>query len=118
MTTAQVEQQRLLIGGQWVGASSDRTFEKTDPYTGESAGSAAAATAQDAEAAADAAGEAFREWSTTPPGRRRELLQRAAGLLRERAEEIASGVTQETGGTLGWGMFKVGLGAGTPGEAP
>jgi hypothetical protein len=38
MATAQLEQQQLLIGGEWTGASSDRTFERTDPYTGEPAG--------------------------------------------------------------------------------
>src|SRR5688500_8570511 len=117
IATAQLEQQRLLIGGQWREASSGSAFERTDPFTGEPAGTAAAAKREDARAAADAAGEAFCEWSTSPPSQRRELLQKAAALLSERAEGIAATVTQETGGTFGWGMFNCQLAAGMLGEA-
>jgi acyl-CoA reductase-like NAD-dependent aldehyde dehydrogenase len=59
MATAQLEQQQLLIGGEWVDAKSGNVFEKTDPYTDEAAGVAAAAGREDAKAAADAAGAAF-----------------------------------------------------------
>jgi acyl-CoA reductase-like NAD-dependent aldehyde dehydrogenase len=117
MATAQLESQRLLIGGTWTESGSQKSFEKIDPYTGEAAGSAAAATREDARAAADAAAAAFDEWSSTPPGARRELLQKAAGLLSERAEQIAAIVTQETGGTFGWGMFNVSFAAGMLSEA-
>jgi vanillin dehydrogenase len=112
MTTAQMQEQRLLIGGEWVGARSDRTFERINPYTGEPAGTAAAASREDAHAAADAAAQAFPVWSQTPPSGRRELLTKAAGLLTERSEEIAAVVTEETGGTFGWGMFNCKLAAG------
>jgi vanillin dehydrogenase len=117
MSVAQVEEQQLLIGGSWKGAEGGGSFELVDPYTGESAGSAAAASRDDARAAADAAAEAFREWSATPPAARRELLQKAAGLLTERAPDIAGIVTQETGGTFGWGMFNCSLAAGMLNEA-
>jgi vanillin dehydrogenase len=117
MATAQMEQQRLLIGGQWKDASSGSSFERTDPFTGDPAGTAAAAKREDAHAAADAAAEAFPEWSASPPAQRRELLQKAAGLLMERAEGIAQIVTQETGGTFGWGMFNCSLASGMLGEA-
>src|SRR5688500_5554711 len=117
IATAQLEQQRLLIGGQWREASSGSAFERTDPFTGEPAGTAAAAKREDARAAADAAGEAFPEWSSSPPSMRRELLQKAAALLTERAEGIAAIVTQETGGTFGWGLFNCQLAAGMLGEA-
>jgi benzaldehyde dehydrogenase (NAD) len=112
MTTAQVEDQRLLVGGEWVDAGSERTFERTNPYTGEPAGSAAAASREDAKAAADAAAQAFPEWSATPPAARRELLTKAAGILGERAQDIARTVTEETGGTFGWGMFNCSLASG------
>jgi vanillin dehydrogenase len=117
MATAQLEQQRLLIGGKWTDASSGSFFERTDPFTGDPAGTAAAAKREDARAAADAAAEAFGEWSVSPPSQRRELLQNAAALLTERAEDIAAIVTQETGGTFGWGMFNCKLAAGMLGEA-
>jgi vanillin dehydrogenase len=117
MATAQVEQQRLLIGGQWQDASSKSTFERSDPFTGEPAGTAAAAKREDAHAAADAAAKAFPEWAASPSSQRRELLQKAARLLVERAEDIAQIVTAETGGTFGWGMFNCSLAAGMLGEA-
>ena len=117
MSTVELEQQDLLIGGEWKGAGSGSSFEQTDPFTGETVGTAAAAKREDAHAAADAAAAAFPEWSATPPNARRELLQKAAGLLRERAEHIAGIVTQETGGTFGWGMFNVNFAAGMLGEA-
>jgi vanillin dehydrogenase len=117
MSTAQLEQQQLLIGGEWTEASSGSTFERTDPFTGEPAGTAAAAKRDDARSAADAAAEAFGDWSTSSPSQRRELLQQAAALLTERAEDIAATVTRETGGTFGWGMFNCKLAADMLGEA-
>jgi acyl-CoA reductase-like NAD-dependent aldehyde dehydrogenase len=117
MSITEVEQQQLLIGGEWANAGSGETFDRVDPYTGDVATTAAAASRDDARAAADAAAAAFGEWSATPPSARRELLQKAAALLLERAPEIAPIVTAETGGTFGWGMFNCSLAAGMLGEA-
>jgi vanillin dehydrogenase len=117
MATAQLTEQRLLIGGRWVESGSGRTFETSDPYTGETVGTVAAASREDAKKAANSAGEAFAEWSASPPAKRRELLQKAAALLTERAEQVAAAATEETGATFGWGMFNVQLAAGMLGEA-
>src|SRR3954467_9310001 len=105
MATVDVDVQQLLIGGRWVGASSGRSFEKINPFTGEAAGSAAAAGREDARAAVEAANDAFPAWGAAPPARRRELLNAGAALLRERQEPLAARVTEETRGTFGWGMF-------------
>jgi acyl-CoA reductase-like NAD-dependent aldehyde dehydrogenase len=112
MSTVEVGEQKLLIGGSWRGASSGGTYAKTNPYTGERLGNAAAATREDARAAVDAAAAAFPAWSATSAAERRALLDRAAELLMERQQEIAGIVTEETGGTFGWGMFNVELAAG------
>jgi len=64
-----------------------------------------------ARAAVEAAEGAFPVWSATPPAQRRRLLERARELLMERQAAIAALVTEETGGTLGWGMFNVQLAA-------
>jgi acyl-CoA reductase-like NAD-dependent aldehyde dehydrogenase len=117
MATAQLEMQRLLIGGQWTDASSGGSFERTNPFTGEPAGRAAAAKREDARAAVDAAAGAFGDWSTSPPSLRRELLQKAAALLAERTEAIAAIEVQETGCTFGWGMFNCQLACGMLTEA-
>jgi acyl-CoA reductase-like NAD-dependent aldehyde dehydrogenase len=122
MATAQAERQDLLIGGSWTGASSGRSFENVDRFTGQVVRSAAAATPEDAGAAVDAAAAAFSEWAATPPGRRRELLAAAAQLLEERGPELAEVMTEETGSTMGWGMFDTHLAAGMlrrdPGPRP
>jgi vanillin dehydrogenase len=117
MSITGVEQQQLLIGGEWGSARSGETFEREDPYSGEVASTAAAASREDAHAAGDAAAAAFGEWSATPPSARRELMQKAAGLLMERAPDIAHIATAETGATFGWGMFNCSLAAGMLSEA-
>jgi vanillin dehydrogenase len=62
--------------------------------------------------AVEAAERAFPQWSATAASERGSLLQRASELLMERQAAIAALVTEETNGTLGWGMFNVQLGAG------
>jgi acyl-CoA reductase-like NAD-dependent aldehyde dehydrogenase len=79
---------------------------------GTTASVAVAASRENARAAAAAAELAFPAWAATPPIERSRLLERASELLIERQRDIATVVTEETGGTLGWGMFNVQLGAG------
>ena len=117
MATVELAQQELLIGGRWTGAAGGGTFEKTFPFTGEPVGMAAAAKREDARAAVEAAHAAFGEWSRSAPAMRREILLKAADILQSRAEDIAHTVTEETGGTFGWGMFNVQLASGMLREA-
>jgi benzaldehyde dehydrogenase (NAD) len=117
MATVELAQQELLIGGRWTGAAGGGTFEKTFPFTGEPVGVAAAAKREDARAAVEAAHAAFGEWSRSAPAMRREILLKAADILQSRAEDIAHTVTEETGGTFGWGMFNVQLASGMLREA-
>ena len=117
MATVELAQQELLIGGRWTGAAGGGTFEKTFPFTGEPVGMAAAAKREDARAAVEAAHAAFGDWSRSAPAMRREILLKAADILQSRAEDIAHSVTEETGGTFGWGMFNVQLASGMLREA-
>ena len=112
-----VEEQNLLIGGEWVAAKSGKETEQTNPYTEETVGRAAAAGVDDVDAAVKAAQGAFEAWGFGPPAARRAILSKAADLLMERQEEIAGIVTEETGGVFGWGMFNVQLAAGMLREA-
>ena len=111
MSTVELEQQRLFIGGEWTEASGAATFARTDPFTGAEVTLAAAGTAEDAGRAVDAAHGAFRGWADTAPAERRALLSGAADLLMERAPAIAGVMTEEVGGTFGWGMFNCDLAA-------
>jgi benzaldehyde dehydrogenase (NAD) len=109
MATVDLEQQRLLIGGEWAPAARGATFERTDPFTGRPVTSAAAAGREDARRACDAAAAAFPGWAGTAPGERRAVLGKAADLLMERAPDIAGVMTEEVGATFGWGMFNCDL---------
>src|SRR5580704_6919558 len=117
MATVALQEQRLLINGEWRSARSGRTFEARNPFTGETASTASAAAREDARAAVDAAQAAFAGWRATGPGERRALLSRAADLLVERQHEISETMTEETGGIFGWGMFNCMLAAGMLREA-
>ena len=70
---------------------------------------AAAAGREDAKRAVDAAAAAFPAWSATPAGERRALLNAAADKLMEAAPDVAAIMTEEVGGTFGWGMFNCDL---------
>ncbi|HWH95289.1 MAG TPA: aldehyde dehydrogenase family protein [Baekduia sp.] len=107
-----IVQQPLLIGGEWVAAVEGRTYEKADPYTGDPVTEAAAASVDDANRAAEAAGAAFAGWAATPAAERARLLEAAADLLAERSEEIVATMTAECGATFGWGMFNCSLASG------
>ncbi|HET8754917.1 MAG TPA: NAD-dependent succinate-semialdehyde dehydrogenase, partial [Solirubrobacteraceae bacterium] len=66
MATVELEQQQLLIGGEWVPASSGRSWESSGPVEGVGGTPVAAAGPDDARRAADAAWAAFPAWSATP----------------------------------------------------
>ena len=97
----------LLIGGTDVGAQAGATFERRSPLTGAVASRAAAASVEDAAAAADAAKEAFFSWSETGPGERRALLLRAADVLQQHSADFTEAMMNEIGATAGWAGFNV-----------
>ncbi|MEJ2455649.1 MAG: aldehyde dehydrogenase [Candidatus Thiodiazotropha sp.] len=107
----------LLIGGRDCEASDNSTFKRLNPVTGEVASRAAAATLADADAACDAAAEAFPAWSEMGPNERRKLLLKAADLLDERAAEFIGCGVAEVGSAPMWYGFNVMLAAGMLREA-
>jgi vanillin dehydrogenase len=106
-----MEEVQLLIGDKDVSARNSATFNRQNPVSGDVATRAAAATPEDATAAADAAAKAFPKWSATGPGERRAKLNKAADLLEARASQFATLMMAETGCTMGWGHFNVHFGA-------
>ncbi|MFD1625979.1 aldehyde dehydrogenase [Azospirillum griseum] len=101
----------LLIGGVGRPASTGATFDRRDPVTDWVASRAAAATVEDARAAADAAAAAFPAWAALGPGDRRRRLTEAARILDGKAAEFTRLVVTETGGTAAWAGFNVHLAA-------
>jgi acyl-CoA reductase-like NAD-dependent aldehyde dehydrogenase len=106
-----MEEVQLLIGDRDVSAKNSATFNRQNPVSGEVATRAAAASAEDAKAAADAAARAFPKWSATGPNERRGKLNKAADLLEARSAQFATLMMAETGCTMGWGHFNVHFGA-------
>src|SRR6476646_1738539 len=87
----------LLIGGQWVEASSGRQEDVTSPFDGSVVGSVSLAGLRDVDAALAAATEAARVWRRTPAHERMRILLQAAALADERAEAIAQTISAEAG---------------------
>jgi len=111
MPTATIRDQEMFIGGRWCGAVDRSTFTKKNPYSGEAISHVPASGRADVEAAVDAAAAAFGAWSNSAPGMRRSLFLKAADVLEARQEKLARLITEETGGTFGWGMFNCMLSA-------
>ncbi|HKT01104.1 MAG TPA: aldehyde dehydrogenase family protein [Rugosimonospora sp.] len=90
-TQSAVKAGRLFIDGAWRDAADGATREILNPATGEVITTVAEAFATDVADAAAAARTAFDSgaWSGLPPRERGRILLRAAGLLRERADELA-----------------------------
>ncbi|MBB3945299.1 acyl-CoA reductase-like NAD-dependent aldehyde dehydrogenase [Rhizobium skierniewicense] len=97
----------LLINGSERAAESGRTYDRINPYTGDVATTAAAASLGDARRAIEAAATAFPAWSKTGPGERRKILLKAADIMESKVEEFSELVTAETGATGPWGAFNV-----------
>ena len=90
----------MFIDGEWVDARSGKTFDVTNPATGELLGSAPAGEPADAVAAIDAAYTSFPDWANTTAYERSRLLYRAWQLMTERSEMLAQLMTAEQGKPL------------------
>jgi alpha-ketoglutaric semialdehyde dehydrogenase len=89
----------ILIDGDWREAS--QTYQVRNPARpDEVVGEFARAEPEHVDAAYRAARSAAREWRRTPALRRGDILQRAAAILAERSEQIATEFTREEGKTL------------------
>jgi alpha-ketoglutaric semialdehyde dehydrogenase len=86
-----------LVGGVEAPADSDGTFEKVSPADGELVCRVARSGAPDVEAAVAAARAAQPDWAARTPVERGELVRELALALRERRDEAAELVAEETG---------------------
>ncbi|CAG4901666.1 MULTISPECIES: NAD-dependent succinate-semialdehyde dehydrogenase [Acidithrix] len=93
-------EKRLYIGGEWIEAKGNATFDVEDPATGATIAKVADATPSDALSALDAAHSAFGEWSQTAPRYRAEIIRRAYELIMQKQEELALLMTLEMGKPL------------------
>src|SRR5215510_1019799 len=111
VTAATYSRAMLYIDGEWRASESGRTFESTNPATGESLGEVADGTADDARAAIDAAARAFPAWSSLTAYERSAKLADAHRIMLERREELARTMTLEQGKPLRMARNEVGYAA-------
>src|SRR5437016_8109947 len=85
---------RNFINGEWVESRSGKAYENRNPAnTDELVGMFASSTAEDADAAVEAAKEAYKSWRLVPAPKRAEILFRAAELLVQRKEQFSKDMT-------------------------
>jgi len=88
---------RIFIGGEWVEPSGADPIEVVNSTTEEVMGTIPGCTPVDVDQAVEAARDAFESWSQTSRETRAGYIAAIAAGLNERAEEIATTITQELG---------------------
>jgi len=102
---------KMLIDGEWVEGSDNGFIEVENPATLEIYGNVPVSSSPDIDSAVKAAHSAFRDWSHLSPEKRSEYLLKAADLVLEREEEIATAMTSEQGKPLNEARGEVRKGA-------
>lgn len=92
--------ERLFIGGEYIGSSSDSRMDVENPAREEIIAQVPDASVEDVDRAVAAAKQAQREWRDVDSYARCELLHECANLLEVNAEELAVTLTLEGGKTL------------------
>ena len=92
----------MLIGGEWVAATSEATIPVFNPFDRSLLGTVPKSAREDARRAIDAAREAFDRgpWPRLPPRARAEVFLKAAQLLTERLGSIAELESRNQGKTI------------------
>jgi succinylglutamic semialdehyde dehydrogenase len=87
---------KILINGAWRDGAGAQ-FTSSDPSTGETLWSGAAATKQDVADAVAAARGAFEPWALTPLAERIKIIERYRDLIERDSDALAKLIARETG---------------------
>ncbi len=90
----------LYIGGKWRNGEGRDTHKVVNPATGDTLAELPLATTADLDEALVATARGFAMWRATDVNERAAILRRVAGLIRDRAENIAVLLTTEQGKPL------------------
>ncbi|MGP4079057.1 aldehyde dehydrogenase family protein [Pseudalkalibacillus sp. R45] len=100
--TAKAELYKNLIAGEWITATSGKTFQSTNPANkAEVVGEFQASNEEDVKRAIEVADKSFPSWASTPPSKKAAILNKAADLLEEGVEKLADELTREEGKPIG-----------------
>ncbi len=97
MATAATEISKNYIGGEWVDATGDETFDTTNPANGETLGTFPRSSDADVDRAVEAAKEAYESWRLVPAPKRGEILFRTAQRFVDRKDELTELMVREMG---------------------
>ncbi|MBL6617157.1 MAG: NAD-dependent succinate-semialdehyde dehydrogenase [Reyranella sp.] len=90
----------LMIDGAWTKGANGRTIPVINPATEEVIGTVAHAEKSDLDRALAAADKGFKQWKKVSAYERYKIMRKAADLMRQRLDEIATIMTQEQGKPL------------------
>lgn len=98
-TAASDQHYRMYIGGEWVGPRSSEYFDSVNPFTGKTWARIPKGNAADADAAVQAAWNAFNsaEWRGKSASARGALLRRLGDLIARDAERLATIEVRDNG---------------------
>ena len=95
-----VQQVKLLINGEWVESKTTEWQDIVNPATQQVLAKVPFATADEVNAAIDAAHQAFQTWKLTPIGARMRIMLKLQALIREHSKRIAVVLSSEQGKTI------------------
>jgi len=78
----------LYMGGMWRSGGEGQYTDDLDPWTGHSITRIARATVQDVQEALESARDAQRDWATTSPRLRAQVMRTAGDILTARKQEF------------------------------
>ena len=111
--------QQIYVGGNWVDSAGDGSIDVVNPSNEEVIGSVPDGVGADVDAAVAAAREAFSGWAATPLEERLGYIEKLAGQLGARSEEIGELISREVGMPEKMAvMIQAGLPAGTTASVP
>ena len=102
MSTSELEQQKIFVGGGWRDSASGETMDVLNPATGEAVAAVPRCDVDDVDAAVEAAKAALPEWLDTTPGERAEALLKLADAIDRNAEELAEIESRNVGKPLAY----------------
>jgi succinate-semialdehyde dehydrogenase / glutarate-semialdehyde dehydrogenase len=90
----------LFIDGAWTSAMAGRTLRVVNPASGDVVGTVAHAERPDLDRALEATDRAFKDWRKVSAFDRSKVMRKAANVLRDRVDAIATLLTMEQGKPL------------------
>src|SRR5260370_3369596 len=101
----------LMIDGAWTKGANGRTIAVINPATEEVIGEVEHAEKSDLDRALAAADKGFRQWRKVSAFERYKIMRKAADLMRQRLDDIATMMTTEQGKPLAEAKVETNLAA-------